>query len=412
MERSTRKRILLTAKLVLAVLLLGWVLSQVHLHDYVQTRDGETHALRKLTPNGAVVDEGWLWWTSGRKVPIDQLEPVDGARQGTDEYYKRRGVGNTLLAVGDRVWVFALAAMGPLLAIILTALRFHGLLHTQDIPIRRWEAIRLTFLGQFFNTIAPGTVGGDLVKAWYIRKHTDRPAATLVTVFLDRVMGLVELTLMATVMLSIVLLAGLEDFATLRPAVIAVAVLAGTTVVALALLFSPALRRLLHLQKIYGRLSIAHHFEVAGEAARLFGRRPWALLRALGMTVLAHAAFIGGIALMGYSIRLEVPFYSYFVYLPLVYLLGAVPITPGGVGLIEKLYVGFFAAVGAGASSVLALALLARFIPAIWSLPGLWVAVTGPKLPKPSEMAAELDAEPDEAEPDPQVGAPGATRPV
>jgi hypothetical protein len=42
---------------------------------------------------------------------------------------------------------------------------------------------------------------------------------------------------------------------------------------------------------------------------------------------------------------------------------------------------------------VLALALLVRVVRVLWSLPGLVVAVTGPKVPKVAAMEAELGLE-------------------
>ena len=43
----------------------------------------------------------------------------------------------------------------------------------------------------------PGAVGGDLLKAWYVTKHTDRKIAGVLSVFVDRLIGLVALVLMA-----------------------------------------------------------------------------------------------------------------------------------------------------------------------------------------------------------------------
>jgi hypothetical protein len=78
------------------------------------------------------------------------------------------------------------------------------------------------------------------------------------------------------------------------------------------------------------------------------------------------------------------------VYLPLIYIIGAVPITPGGVGLVENLYVEFFQGPGVNASTIVAMAMFARILPMLWGLPGLWVAIHGPKLPPSEQMQQEL----------------------
>ena len=78
--------------------------------------------------------------------------------------------------------------------------------------------------------------------------------------------------------------------------------------------------------------------------------------------------------------------------MPLIYIIGAVPLTPGGVGWIENWYVEFFRASPSGVSTILVLALLARLVPILWGLPGVIVAVTGVRLPGAESMQAELAA--------------------
>jgi len=132
-------------------------------------------------------------------------------------------VVKVLLAVGLLAWVFrdvnpspssflatlrrarpgllACALAGFVASLVIIALRLRLLLRTQRIEIRLWEVIRLTFLGQFFNAVVPGVVGGDLVKAYYVMKHTPHKGAAMVTVFVDRLMGLTELVALAVAMI-------------------------------------------------------------------------------------------------------------------------------------------------------------------------------------------------------------------
>ena len=61
-----------------------------------------------------------------------------------------------------------------------------------------------------------------------------------------------------------------------------------------------------------------------------------------------------------------------------------------GLGVAETFYVAFLTPAGAAASEILALAVVARLIPMILSLPGVVVAVRGPKLPTAEKVQAEL----------------------
>jgi uncharacterized membrane protein YbhN (UPF0104 family) len=231
------------------------------------------------------------------------------------------------------------------------------------------------------------------VKAYYVAKHTPKKAAVLVSIFVDRVMGLAELALMAGGMLVVVLSAGLREFAKVKGAAISVAVILLCVVGMLTFLLSARFRQVFHLEKIYRRLPIAHHIAAAGDAAKLYRQRIGFLGRAILITFGAHIAFVGFVATMGISLGLQTDWYNYFVYVPLIYIFGAIPLTPGGVGLIESFYVDFFKSPVCGASTILVLAMLARLVPILWGLPGAVVAVTGAKLPKAAAIQAELAAE-------------------
>ncbi len=69
--------------------------------------------------------------------------------------------------------------------------RWYLLVRALDLPFTIGAAYRLGLVGSFWNTFAPGSVGGDLVKAYYIaRGQPGRRAAAVATVIVDRLVGL------------------------------------------------------------------------------------------------------------------------------------------------------------------------------------------------------------------------------
>lgn len=391
MEKKRKKYLFLALKLVVAAALLAWVLSKASWNDYVISKDDKTYTVVSVEPNRqapqyVVVAQGSLWNRTEQQLPIGQLKTVQSKSQGVE--YIRPGFVNSLKRM--QVALLICALLGFLASNLVVAVRWWFLLRIQEIHISLYEALRLTFLGIFFNAIMPSTVGGDLVKAYYVSKHTPRKAAVLVSIFVDRILGLTELTVLAGAMILVVLIGGLEPFERIRNSAVTVAVVIAIVIGAMTFLLSARFRRLFRLEKIYQRLPIAHHIAAAGDAADLYRKRLPALVKAICMTFGAHVLWVGSIALLGLSLHLDTPWYNYFVYIPLIYIIGALPITLGGVGLIEQLYVGFFASMTMGASEILALALLARLVPMVWALPGILVAVTGPKLPRAAVMEAEL----------------------
>jgi uncharacterized protein (TIRG00374 family) len=335
---KTRKAVFTVLKILVTICLLLWVFSQAHWHDY-----------------------------------------VDAAGKG------QQGIASALAGM-DKL-LLAAACACYLVMLVILGVRFWFLLKIQDIRISLWEAMRLTFLGYLYSNAIPGTVGGDVIKAWYVAKHTPRKAAVVVTIFVDRMMGMTELTLLAAVMVIVVKVWKLPC-ANINSAIIAVVALVGILIAGFVFVLSSGFRRLLHLEKIYRRWSFAHHIEAMGEAAKLYRHRIGALVKAVGVTFGAHVIWILGIAMIGKSLHVDTAFHNYFLNTPLIYILAAGIPTPGGVGGVEALYMKAFTDVNA--NHVILLAVLARMMTIFCGLPGVIVAITGPKLPKSSAMQSDL----------------------
>ncbi len=79
-------------------------------------------------------------------------------------------------------------------AIILTFYRWYLLVWALDFPFTFRDALRLGFLGYFWNFLSPGAVGGDLVKAvLMVREQKERRMVAVATILLDRILGLLAL---------------------------------------------------------------------------------------------------------------------------------------------------------------------------------------------------------------------------
>jgi uncharacterized protein (TIRG00374 family) len=88
------------------------------------------------------------------------------------------------------LWIFAAATIIFAAGNVIISLRWWLLLKTQSIFIELRAAVMLFFLGWFYNNFMPSSVGGDLVRAWYVTKHTDKKFNAALSVFVDRGIGL------------------------------------------------------------------------------------------------------------------------------------------------------------------------------------------------------------------------------
>ena len=84
------------------------------------------------------------------------------------------------------------------LSALIISIRLKILLATQKIFVSVVNITRLTFMGYFFSSFLPTSIGGDVVKAFYISKLSDRPMQSYTTVFMDRFIGMATIFLVAT----------------------------------------------------------------------------------------------------------------------------------------------------------------------------------------------------------------------
>ncbi len=96
----------------------------------------------------------------------------------------------------------ALVASGVLLAFTLLCQfsRWYILVRAVDLPFTYRNALRLGLVGYFYSMFLPGSIGGDLVKGYFIAKdHPHKRAVAIATVVIDRLFGLFGLLLLAAV---------------------------------------------------------------------------------------------------------------------------------------------------------------------------------------------------------------------
>lgn len=84
---------------------------------------------------------------------------------------------------------------------LIGAQRLRILLAPQHVHLSYWTALRLTYLGAFFDTFMVTSVGGDAVKAFYLAREAPREhrVEAVSVLILDRLMGLIGLIALAVI---------------------------------------------------------------------------------------------------------------------------------------------------------------------------------------------------------------------
>ena len=286
-------------------------------------------------------------------------------------------------------FVVAAAVVLFMAANVVMAVRWWLLLRAQHIRLSLYACIKVHYLGMFYNNILISSIGGDILRAWYIAKHTHKRLEAAFSVVIDRLIGLGTLVLMA---LSFYLLfpVGPDEARvplTFRGGLIArllhyrVYLCASVAVLAIivgAMLLHSGMRK---------KMRLAWGFLLAQAkrvwiAIRLYAARPVSILCGAGLTFVAQSLPIVGFWLIGESMNLPVPLKYYFVFFPIGWVIGAVPVSPAGLGILEVGIVFLFTRVpGVSYEDALVLAICQRVMFLLGSLPGIVIHVLGGHLP-------------------------------
>jgi len=291
------------------------------------------------------------------------------------------------------LFIFAIALAIFLLAQAAISFRWWLLVRCQHIELRLLPAVRLYFLGWFYNNFMPGSVGGDFIRAWYVTKHTHKRFQAVLTVFVDRLVGMAS-TLSIAAFFYLLFLRREAGIALQGPKLNTfekaleqgpVAIwFVGVIALCLAILCLFQKGRLVVKKSCQWLLqSTARMWEKFKDAVRLYYRSPLTIVAAYIITVSLQAFTIVGFWLLGTNIGLEVSIKYYFVFFTLTWVLGAVPVSIAGAVVVEGALAYLFVQyAGAGSEASVALALCQRIIWMLASLPGAAIHIMGAHLPK------------------------------
>ena len=298
---------------------------------------------------------------------------------------------------------FALVVVVFAAAQIIQALRWKLLLQTQSIRIGMPTVIKLYYLGLYYNNVMPGSIGGDLLKAWYVMKHTDRRFEGALSVVVDRVVGLATTLMIAAAAAVYVIRArgrlvtregsprgGLTERSSegLSSSLIWVGV--ALVVVFLALLLHPRSRAWLKGFAAHLAANWRVWAAKAVRAAVVYCSRPLTIVWTVLLTALGQGIVVVAFWYLGGQLGIQAGLEYYLLIFPASWVLGAVPISIAGLGVLEGSMVAMFVVLtGADADAAKVLAICQRLVWVLASLPGGLIHMLGAHLPKEFFVDAE-----------------------
>ncbi len=275
----------------------------------------------------------------------------------------------TLVQIEPKAFVGSIALMG--VSIVLGVIRWRTVLRVQGLHLPLGRAFEITLVAQFFNSFLLGSTGGDLMKAYYAARETrHRKTEAVVTVFVDRLVGLWSMLLFAGAMVlpNLGRIRALDDVSRLAVLVIIGMLVACTGIVVLAF-WGGVTRRWSGARAWLRRLPKGAWLERSLDSCRRFGQDRTFLIRTVGISTLLNAVVVAQWWAVGRGLGLDLPQVWLLMVVPAVICIAALPITLSGLGVRENLVVHLLHP-STIASRALSLSLLAFAGSLVWSLIG------------------------------------------
>jgi len=263
------------------------------------------------------------------------------------------------------LWAFLLGCLAFVLQTLVLAWRWRIVMTALGTPLAFGRLLPIMFIGIFFNQVLPTSFGGDALRMWHVYRAGVRHDAAILGVLLERVSGIIGLTLMVAAG-TWYLWAALDD-AWLRLVLLAAlpATLGGTLL-------------LMTLDRIPGRWRqwrpLGDFLRVSADLRRIV-LEPRYAVPLLGLSLAGNA--LAALSVYAFTVGLGLPISAWacLALVPAAVLAMLIPISFAGWGLREAAMVVLFGYLGVAPDVALALSIAFGLALIVAALPGcvLWL---------------------------------------
>jgi glycosyltransferase 2 family protein len=255
-----------------------------------------------------------------------------------------------------------------ILLVYISAMKWQYFLEALGSRVPVLHLFNLYILGYFVNLLLPSYVGGDVVRSWYAGKRVGQHEAFTATI-LERYTGFVAMLTMA------VLFVWFVEQVTWQIKIAVLAVAAGLIFITFLALAPKTLECLDQYKKLG---TVLEHLKKI-QAGFRFAKEDHALLiKTLLLSFLFHIFTVVNAAAAAYAVGwCDPPIKDLFVVLPLIMLIGAIPVAPSGLGIQEGAFFFFLSSIGATPAQALGVGIILRAKSYILALVGglIWLRI-------------------------------------
>ena len=244
--------------------------------------------------------------------------------------------------------------------IFIANMRWQLVLKCQKVELGYNKTLHFLWSGIFFNQVMPSSVGGDVIRGYYLKKQGMTLERATLGVLMDRLFGVLGLVLL--VIATLPLLFELVNDSIARAGVLFIAL--GFSCALLLIFFTDKLPgNFAHLRVIRGIYSLS-------EGGRNCISEGYKGIIIIVISILIHLISVIVVMTISTGLGLSVDWIGFLLMIPLVTLMMVVPISIAGWGVREGAMVVGFGYLGVTSEVALALSILYGLSILLIALPG------------------------------------------
>ena len=277
------------------------------------------------------------------------------------------GLVMTLASVELRL--IALGMLTMMVNLLLKTYRWGFILRMQRPDISLSQLVRLNFLSLFVGNFLPTSFSYDVVRIYYVSRRAADPRVAISSILADRVIGNLSVAVAAVLALVALKLTGVFQPGPILSYGIWVFLLLSLAL-PLALRNSAVAGVIRSLLDRFAGRKLFDSIQDFSEHLLFYWKQAPLLSKALSIAFLNLFIAVLEFYLIARSIAAPVSVHYFFLFIPLVILFSMLPVSVGGLGLLEAALVFFFSSVGMPVETAVGIAVLHRAMQIVCLLPG------------------------------------------
>jgi len=251
---------------------------------------------------------------------------------------------------------------------IIGAYRSKMLLEHKKLHFPLLTLSKYYFIGNFFNLFLPEVIGRDIARGYYLYNSTSGKTESIGAIVVERFIGTAALVILSFLSAAAAAAAGLDIMG--RRLIGVITGVFGLSGVFMALFFFERTERFLErLSEKIGTARLRDAVEFA-RGVVAYRRAPRLIAATFLVSMVFQFAGVVATYLLALSLGESTGFHYYLILLPVIWVMGMLPVSINGLGVREGSFVFLFGAVGMPKETAMAVSIL-------WFLQNLGLGLLG-----------------------------------